>query len=246
MRITLLIFSRYNEVFKLMKKSYQILLAALLTIFALRAQAQVGVGTTTPDASAQLDVTSNSKGVLIPRMTSSERTGISPAAEGLLVYQTDAPAGFYYYSASQWVRLVNSTETTTANIPSLYAANTLGTVYTVLLGGTSVAFPSNQLISTGYSVNAGNTFFTVASAGRYQLSYRLKLTASLSVSTRIVVNGVSLPGSVISPVVGTDTFSSSVIADLPANSTIQVQFFGFLGLATLTADSQYLSVLKLQ
>ena len=63
-----------------------------------------------PDASAILDVKSNSKGVLIPRMTLSERSSISTPASGLLVYQTNGTSGFYFYDGSGWVRLATGSE----------------------------------------------------------------------------------------------------------------------------------------
>ena len=230
-----------------MKMIYKVLLTASLAAFTFSVHAQVGIGTTTPDASAQLDVTSNGKGVLIPRMTSSTRTGINPAAEGLLVYQTDAPAGFYYYSESQWVRLINSDESVPASVPSLYAGNADGNVIAVFLSGTSIPFPSNQIISSGFSANGSNTIFTAASAGRYQLSYSLKLTASVLVSARILVNGNPLAGSIVSPLVSQDKFATTIIADLPAGASVQVQFFGLLGVVVLaTGEPQYLSILKLQ
>ena len=47
-----------------------------------------------PNSSAILDVSSVTKGMLVPRMTAAQRTAISPIATGLLVYQTDAPEGF--------------------------------------------------------------------------------------------------------------------------------------------------------
>ena len=47
----------------------------------------VGIGTTSPNSSAVLDIMSNNKGILIPRVTQSERVAIPPVA-GLLVYQT--------------------------------------------------------------------------------------------------------------------------------------------------------------
>lgn len=58
-----------------------------------------------PDASAILDVKSTDQGVLVPRMTASQRTMISGPATGLIVYQTDAPQGFYYYDGTQWTQL---------------------------------------------------------------------------------------------------------------------------------------------
>ena len=64
--------------------------------FAARAQS-VGIGTPTPDASAALEVASTARGLLVPRLTAAQRTGIAAPATGLLVYQTNGPqAGFYY------------------------------------------------------------------------------------------------------------------------------------------------------
>jgi hypothetical protein len=80
-----------------------LLLAALFT--CLSSIAQVGVGTTTPSPSAQLDVNSNSKGILIPRMTAAQKDAIVAPATGLLIYQSDGTAGFYYYTGTLWSRL---------------------------------------------------------------------------------------------------------------------------------------------
>lgn len=56
----------------------------------------VGIGTGSPDPSAVLDLKSDSKGLLIPRLNALQRTVLASPATGLLVYQTDAPEGFYY------------------------------------------------------------------------------------------------------------------------------------------------------
>ncbi|MGS2725955.1 phage tail protein [Psychroserpens sp. BH13MA-6] len=80
----------------------------IFTVFSLGIiNAQVGIGTTTPDASSALDVTANDKGILVPRMLVAERIAISAPAEGLLIYQTDDVSGFYFYNGTQWVRLMD-------------------------------------------------------------------------------------------------------------------------------------------
>ena len=65
----------------------------------------VGINTTTPDASAALDVVSTTQGMLVPRMTAAQRGFISSPATGLMVYQSDAPAGFYFYNGTAWTQL---------------------------------------------------------------------------------------------------------------------------------------------
>ena len=78
-------------------------LVVICTIISLPAVAQnVGIGTTTPDASAQLDISSTTKGVLMPRLTAAQRAAIVAPANGLMVYQTDGTAGFYYYNGAVW------------------------------------------------------------------------------------------------------------------------------------------------
>jgi len=81
-------------------KQFLTLTATLLltaTIFA-----QVGINTETPDASAALEISSVTGGLLVPRMTETQRDAISPAATGLMIYQTDGTAGFYYFNGSSW------------------------------------------------------------------------------------------------------------------------------------------------
>ncbi len=84
-------------------KKIIILLAFIGSQFA---QAQnVGINTSTPDNSAALDITATDKGMLVPRMTQAQRTAIASPATGLLLYQTDAAAGFYYFNGAVWTLL---------------------------------------------------------------------------------------------------------------------------------------------
>ncbi|MFK7049497.1 hypothetical protein V3Q77_06305 [Flavobacterium davisii] len=72
--------------------------------------AQVGIGTVTPDTSSILDIVSNDKGMLTPRMTTAQKLAITNPANGLIVYDTDLKS-FYFYdtTATSWIRInINS------------------------------------------------------------------------------------------------------------------------------------------
>ena len=108
------------------------ILLALFFVFTgwFYASAQVGIGTSTPDNSAMLDVYSITKGFLAPRMTQTARLAIPTPATGLLVYQTDGVAGFYYYNGSGWIVL--SAGTPGHYLGELYG---VGVVFWVTNGG---------------------------------------------------------------------------------------------------------------
>jgi hypothetical protein len=72
-----------------MRKCYSAWPSAVLLLLTSIAHAQsVGIGTTEPDSSAQLDITSASHGLLIPRVTSFVLSVIAHPAKGLMVYDT--------------------------------------------------------------------------------------------------------------------------------------------------------------
>lgn len=75
----------------------------------------VGVGTTTPDNSAALDISSSNKGVLLPRTTSLQRKAIASPAAGLLVFDTDKSC-LFMFDGVNWQPLVF---TTLNNLPGL-------------------------------------------------------------------------------------------------------------------------------
>ena len=82
-----------------MKQFFTLLAAVLLTATTF---AQVGINIETPDASAALDITSTTGGLLMPRMTKDDRGFIDTPATGLMIYQTDGTPGFYYFNGTSW------------------------------------------------------------------------------------------------------------------------------------------------
>ncbi|MEO5681822.1 MAG: tail fiber domain-containing protein [Chitinophagaceae bacterium] len=88
-----------------------LLIAKLLLAGATVTLAQsVGINTTgnQPNASSILDVSSTSKGLLIPRMTAAQRIAIASPAKGLLVFQDDAVSSFFYYDGSAWAPITSA------------------------------------------------------------------------------------------------------------------------------------------
>lgn len=66
----------------------------------------------TANASAMLDIKSNTKGLLIPRLTKAEKNAVAAPATGLLIYQTGPDStGFYYYQNLRWNWLADNTKT---------------------------------------------------------------------------------------------------------------------------------------
>lgn len=84
-------------------KIYFLFLVFILGLTGI-AYSQTGIGTNTPDPSAQLEVQSSEKGVLIPRLSEAQKNGIPSPATGLLIYQTDGDDGFWYFDGVMWVR----------------------------------------------------------------------------------------------------------------------------------------------
>ena len=76
-----------------------------LMLFTALGYAQVGINTNTPDASSALEIESTTGGILIPRLTESQRDAIVAPTTGLMIYQSDETAGFYYYNGSIWTNV---------------------------------------------------------------------------------------------------------------------------------------------
>jgi hypothetical protein len=142
-----------------MKNGLFLILVFFFTISI--ASAQTGIGTTAPNASAKLEIAATDKGLLIPRMTSTQRGNISSPANGLLVYQTDGVVGFYVNTGTaaspawtriniDWVRTGNDIAYTLGNV------STTGT----LTGGSS---STSSISGFGANINSqSGTTYTIS------------------------------------------------------------------------------------
>jgi hypothetical protein len=122
----------------------------------LSGKAQTGIGTTSPDVSAKLDISSTTKGLLAPRMTAAQKNAISSPATGLLVYQTDSTVGFYVNSGTSgtpvWTR-INMDWTKSGNDIS-YTAGNVSTTGS-LTGGNVAASKLSGFVSNVSTETAG-------------------------------------------------------------------------------------------
>ena len=92
-------------------------------IFQILAAQNVGIGTTTPNTAAALDITSANKGLLIPRMTTAVRTGIAAAPKGLIVMDTTT-ISLWYYDGAAWQEGIATNNTVwTKNGNDIYNTN---------------------------------------------------------------------------------------------------------------------------
>ena len=89
-------------------RKYIILFAAVILLLTKTTAQSVGINNNTPHASAALDVTSTTKGVLVPRLTQAQRLAITDPAKGLLVFDSSSNS-FWYRDDASWQELVPAT-----------------------------------------------------------------------------------------------------------------------------------------
>ena len=167
-------------------KPTNILLALSLVLGAsLASHAQVGIGTATPAASSALDITSTTKGLLVPRMTQTQRNAISSPATWLIVICTDCgnSGELQVYNGTTWTNMIGGTASAAVpdspTSPVATAGNAQASVaftapvsngssaitgYTVTSspGGIMSTGTSSPLIVTGLTNGTAYTFTVVA------------------------------------------------------------------------------------
>jgi len=110
----------------------------------------VGIGTSSPNASALLDLTSTTKGFLPPRMTTTQRDAISPVVSGLVIFNTTINQ-LETYTGSKWNPLALGNTINYAQ----FRANAIQGSFTADV--TKVNFPSTVINIGSISIASNNT-----------------------------------------------------------------------------------------
>jgi hypothetical protein len=208
----------------------------------------MGIGTSTPNPSALLELSSPSKGFLPPRMTVIERDSISNPAEGLMIFNTSSGCPNYYYGGSwhEWcgTRVLPLATLSGLNCNSVIVTGNLlmgtpasGVSCTISYsGGNGGVFASQAISSTGVSGLTANLISDTLANGSGTLECTITGTpdnsgnASFQISIgslacSISVN-VGLPAPAIlysSPASPSNTSTTPTLTiSGPANKTIQV------------------------
>ena len=149
-----------------MKSHCVFLVIFLINVTITYSQNNVGIGTTTPDPSALLDLSSNNQGLLAPRLTTAQRLAIASPANGLLVFDTDINCYMYYTSMTNtWYSFCNASGPSGPTGPT----GTMGmtgmtgpTGATGITGATGATGIAGITGSTGATGNTGATGATGA------------------------------------------------------------------------------------
>ncbi|MBU0764606.1 MAG: DUF1566 domain-containing protein [Bacteroidetes bacterium] len=122
------------------------------------------------DSSAMLDVKSLTKGMLVPRLTTTQRNAISNPATGLLVFDNDE-LSFFFYNGTEWINLSSGGPVWEQTGSSVHLADSANNV------GVGTSAPQNKLVVKGDASSgideaifavvspAGDTIFAVYPEG---------------------------------------------------------------------------------
>lgn len=128
-----------------MTKKILSLVAAVFVYCVTHAQS-IGINNTTPDSSAVLDITSSSKGLLIPRMSTAERIAISRPATGLMVFDSTIKQ-YFFYGSGVWTAISNGS----------HAVNYVGNSYLGQTSGSGSSGTSEGTVANRFIIGVGDS-----------------------------------------------------------------------------------------
>jgi uncharacterized protein (TIGR02145 family) len=145
----------------------KILLSAAFIAASFTSIAQAGIGTTTPDYSAALDITSTTAGLLPPRMTTAERDLINSGvwAEGLTINNTDTKC-LELYNGTDWISVCYGSVVTTITIHGNATCATATISATPCTAGELASGINGGSLGDKYNNGAGGTYSVVEIGGQ--------------------------------------------------------------------------------
>jgi C1q domain len=176
--------------------------------------------------SSMLDVSSTTKGVLVPRMTTAQMNAIAAPADGLLIYNTTTTNFWVYHTLTGWQPIVSNPQ---VGFLGILSANFLlpSSVFTPVTG-------YNQIYNDGNAFNTSTGQFVAPAAGLYHFDVKIFFTlpavSGFNYSFRLYVNGSFYPGTVLGDVwdssigVG-NTIAGSFNLKLNVNDRVDVHLF---------------------
>jgi hypothetical protein len=147
------------------------------------ANAQVGIGTENAASSAILDVTSTTRGLLPPRMTTTERDAISAPATGLMIFNTTTNT-LNLFNGSVWFEITQTPTQGQATINT--APSSPGILYATK--------PANSVSST-FNYTSGNS--------KPYIAQSVASTGVTGLTASLVAGTLSTSGSLVYTITGT-------------------------------------------
>src|SRR6266496_6099122 len=112
-----------------MKKIFFLSLTAIICLKSFSQNVAINTTGIAADNSAMLDVSSSSKGLLIPRMTTTQRTAIVSPANGLMVF--DNTTNSFWYFSTIWKEINNSGGGGSFSLPYAGSGSSPGKIFSI-------------------------------------------------------------------------------------------------------------------
>jgi hypothetical protein len=172
---------------------------------------KVGIGTTTPESSAKLEIASTTQGFLPPRMTTTQRDAITSPADGLIIYNTTNNR-LEIRSSSAWLTLVTLTGTETLTNKTLTSPTlttpALGVATATSINKVTLTAPANSAtinIADGKILTANNSItlagtdgstmtFPSTNASIARADAAQTFTGTQTFTNSVVINGTGATG----------------------------------------------------
>jgi len=126
-----------------------LLFALIFNLMANFSYSQVGIGTSSPHSSSIVDVTATNKALLLPRLTSEQRAGISSPANGLVIFCTNCGTNgeMQIYSTNAWKNVLGNS--TTSSFASLSTTAASDISYNTATAGGNITFSETSVSARG-------------------------------------------------------------------------------------------------